>query len=174
MNKDTRKTVESALTSQFHLHGGLHTSDRVALRRFGGQDPYPMAFWKLLHVLEHIDDAPMHIGETEYPQWMALFQGIAALDFAREAQHWPTERLGHALGLAGYSELRLSQLLRATPERLPTMLRQTVTFLVSKGHPCHIDGLMRLLLSTQEHAKRTRDHIASDYFKTLHSTEQHT
>lgn len=144
------------------LAGVVHTlgaGDRADLRRYRhDHGPIPLAFYKLAAWLD------LFAGANSESRWATLATCCAHLS----ASSGPA--LGEALARAGYSELRLSRLLRAPADRLHEDLPALARFLSAKGQPADFSDAAALLFQPDEDGPRQS--IARAYFRTLGSQEK--
>lgn len=150
---------------------GAFASDRVGpgeraeLRRMHPSALPPTAFWHILaRLVEHHHPAPAsEAGRTAWEkQWATVLAGMAVLD------HAPDRTPGHALAEAGFHELRLRRLLRASGDRLGDELLGAARFLSAQGLPMDWREGARLAHydpeRTPQWADPIRRRIARDYF----------
>ncbi len=145
--------------------GRIDTGERAELRRLRPDDPSSMAFW---HVLARIVEPRHRAPESESgreaweKQWAVVLAGMATLS------HAPDHSPGHALAEAGFHELRLRRLLRATGHRLGDELLGAARFLSAQGVPMDWRDGARLAHYDPDHtpewADGVRRRIARDYF----------
>lgn len=139
----------------------MGTGDRAELRRGDPDDPGGPAFWKL--VVSHL--APRGFIDLDAPhsatlsKWVVILAALAEL----EGLHNPRAHLGRALAEAGYSELRLTRLLRSEGSQLLDLVRQMVRFLASKAVDVDVADIARLVLSDGDWIRHS---IASRYYAT--------
>ena len=142
----------------------LGNGDRAELRRAQPDEPFSPALWRLLAGREDLRD----ISDEEVAKWgvflSALSQGYELHDLGAP--------LGKALHEAGYSELRLTKLLRASPEQLVDEVRSVARFVSSKRVRLNWTELADLLFNEPEGdmGKSTRRYIARRYY----SAEYHS
>lgn len=137
----------------------LTPGDRAELRRGDPDDPGSPAFWRIaisrLAPRKYIDlESP---NSRSLSQWVVILGALAQL----EGLHSPRRNLGRALAEAGFSELRLTRLLRAEDGQLLGLVRQAVHFLAAKGQEVDVADLARLILYRGPKIRRS---IASQYF----------
>jgi CRISPR system Cascade subunit CasB len=139
----------------------LHPGDVASLRRMHPGAPEPLAFWKV--AATYLDEALAGAGpysESER-RWAVILAAIAEL----RGLHQPTRRLGHALAVAGFSEVRLARLLRARGQALADATRTAVRFLATKGEPVDLADLARLVLSDgRRDEEQVRRQIARGFY----------
>lgn len=137
----------------------LGPGERADLRRGDPDDPGSPAFWRI--VVTHL--APRGFIDLEAPSNRALSQWVVILGSLAELEglHNPRARLGRALAEAGYSELRLTRLLRAEGGQLLDAVRQMVHFLSAKGTDVDVAEIARLVLFDGAWIRRS---IASHYY----------
>ncbi len=136
----------------------MGSGDQASLRR----DPMTsLAFYKL-----HAEQFPKVSRPETMMRWGALVRAVAILG----ELYSPTISLGAALAAGGFSELRLTRLLRAQGEQLEGQVVACARFLAAKGQSHDMRGLYALLTPGSGHARSAeyaRQRIASDYFQAL-------
>lgn len=174
---ESRNVTQRRMTAIARLAGLIGgarfpTGDRARLRRLHPASPDGSAFWRLL--LEQVPDEERRGAESE-SRWAVLMQGMALMSGPVASPHRQGARLGAVLAELGYSELRLTRLLRARePKDLAEHVPRLARFLAAKGSA--IDwarfGLL-ILARSEESAENHRRAIARDYFG-HRSRQQHT
>lgn len=155
----SRDALGSLIDDLAKAIAGMSTGDRAELRRGTPDDPGSPAFWKL--AVTHL--APRGFVDLQdaslatLGRWVVILGALAEL----EGLHNPRARLGRTLAEAGYSELRLTRLLRAEGNQLLDAVRQAVHFLASKGAEVDVAEVARLVLSNSVRVRRA---IASHYY----------
>jgi CRISPR system Cascade subunit CasB len=136
------------------------------LRRLDVRAPDQPAFWSLLAA--RIDPEGSLPIEME-SRWAAVFRGMARM---RPRHHATGARVGEALAKAGYSEGRLTRLLRARGAAFLDAVVRACSFLASRGEPVDWVEFSALILSTDpEKAEARRRRVARDYFRALQHKE---
>ena len=141
----------------------------AALRRLDLEDPSDPAFWQVM------------VASVE-PSWTMPSRDLATKDEAERnwacvlnalvlmaGLHQGGRGLGNALAAAGFSELRLSRLLRASGAGLRTEVRLAARYLGSKAEPSNHADLATLVLGRGDPDDRTRRQIARNYYRTLNA-----
>lgn len=146
------------------LAENLGNGERAELRRAHPEEPYSPALWRLLAGRDDLRVA----SDEDVARWGVF---LAALSQGYELHDWKAP-LGQALHEAGYSELRLTRLLRASPEQLSSEVRGVARFISSKRVKVNWAELADLLFNApdEESGKRTRRAIARRYY----SAEYHS
>lgn len=145
----------------------LSPGDRADLRRASPDDFGGPAFWKV--AASHLTPAGLIAGagsirDRQEREWIVILSAIAHL----EGLHAPKRPLGAALAESGFSELRLTRLLRADGMLLLNQVRQMVHFLGSKGTSTNVADIARLVLSdTRSERARVRRSIARNFYAQL-------
>jgi len=150
----------------------VHAIDRVLspgdvseLRRLKPSDASSPAFFKLMvSAIEPNMILPSggRARDEIERRWAAVFQAAATL----ASFHQPRRPLGEALKSAGYSELRLTRLLRAQGDGLFNEVRTCAHFLASKAEPANLSDLAMLVLVTDtEKSESLRRNIARGYYR---------
>lgn len=151
-----------------HGQGVLTAGDTAALRRMDPRKP-AAAFYKL-SALALEDQESTWAGERE-ARWAAIVVGLAHMGDL----HHSGSRLGDALAMAAFSELRFARLLRADRDRLIDELPMLARFLVAKGMPADWTQAALLLQSVNRSDEESvRRILAKQYFRTLHATNSRT
>ena len=141
----------------------------ASLRRLDLEDPSEPAFWQVM------------VTWVE-PSWTMPRGGLASRDEAERdwacvlnamvlmaGFHQTGRALGTALAAAGFSEVRLSRLLRASGPGLRTEVRLAARYLGSKAEPSNHAELASLVLGHGDPEDRTRRRIARNYYRTLNA-----
>ena len=131
--------------------------------------PHSPTFWTLAFHLHLIpDEDTPHLTHRARP-W-ALTLHLMALGVRHSAQ----ASLGYAMAQAGWSELRFTKLMRASPDQLPDQLISLARYLKSRDQHADVDQIISLILTPPEHdyAERLRLRIARDYYRALHHQEK--
>lgn len=142
----------------------LSAGDVAALRRLDAAELSTPAFWKVvtgyIEPAGHLAEAGTARLEAER-RWAVVVNALALLG----TNHRREVRLGRALALAEYSELRLVRLVRATGPRLGHEVRTAVRFLVAKSEPVDATEFARLVLSDgTKYADQVRRDVARAYY----------
>jgi CRISPR type I-E-associated protein CasB/Cse2 len=158
-----RKAVGSAAYAM--VHGQVSPGDVAALRRLEANDPSTPAFWKVISsiIAPHLElpNGGPALDRAER-QWAVILNATAHLG----GLHNPARPLGAALAAAGLSELRLSRLLRASGDSLPTVVRTTARYLAAKGEPADLGDLAELVTSDGfSSSEQVRRRIARSYYQ---------
>ncbi len=146
------------------INDNLSTGDIAELKRLNPEDPGTPAFWKLM--VSCVGEDGIHLtGENNRDaaeqQWAIVLSAMAHM----QKQHSQVRKLGDALAEAGYSELRLTRLLRATGETLRNLARGMTLYLVAKGEPFDLLDLARLIFSDgKSWSESFRRQIARSYY----------
>ena len=156
----TMSEVVAALTRT--LSAQTSPGDLAALRRMRRDDYGCPAFWKMaadqLHAELSLQEPLRSVREV---QWADIVVAMAEL----VGFHDPRRSLGRALAEAGYSDLRLLQLLRSHGEVLADGVRTMAHYLRSKAEACNQTEIASLVLSDgRRDAERVRRRIARDYY----------
>lgn len=142
----------------------LGNGELAELRRANPQEPYSPALWKVLAQLPE----PWSRQELER-RWGIVLQGLAHC----LPLHRPGMRLGRTLANVGYSELRLTRLLRADEEQLMAELVRLAKYLHSKGEPLDWADAARLLLEVDAPwASKHRRAIARSYYGAQYHSDE--
>lgn len=147
------------------LEKQLAPGDIAALRRLEPSDPAAPAFFKVAaSVLDGIlpdgEDARLDAER----RWAAVLCSMSVTN----GLHLFGRPLGSALADAGFTELRLTRLLRARGDQVFTALRAAAQFLASKAQPFDPADLARLVLSEgRPDEEKVRRAIARSYFATI-------
>ncbi len=148
--------------------GRLGTGDLSELRRLDVEIPASPIFWQILaRYVEPRDSPPANDKRrSDWEQrWSVVLTGMARLP------HHSGRRLGHALVHAGFSELRMRRLLRATGTALNDLFLTTVKYLAAKGSSVDWTEAAALVLLDPEthprHAADIRRRAARDYYSQL-------
>lgn len=149
--------------------GALSTGERAELRRISPDQPFTPALWKMLLALGRAD-APSRLRQPEWERrWATLMMGMA---FCAGLHDFDVP-LGRALAEAGWSELRLTRLLRAEGEALETEVRRLAQYLGSKSERADWTGIARLLFyQSGQIAAEIRLEIARTYYRTLYAQQE--
>ena len=151
------------------LEHALSPGDLAALRRLDLDDPTEPAFWQVMVAwVEPSWVVPNQAARRDYAErdWACVLNALVLM----VGLHQPGRALGSALAAAGFSELRLSRLLRASDAGLRTEVRLAARYLGSKAEPCNHVELATLVLSRQDPDDRVRRQIARNYYRTLNAT----
>lgn len=145
--------------------GAISAGDTAELRRLKAEDPAAPAFWKVLaaYVAPNwsFPKAGPALDDTER-RWAVILNALAYLPGLDE----PRRNLGGALAEAGFSELRLVRLLRASDERLADSIRKAAHYLASKAEPANLADLADLVLSEgRDWSEGVRRRIARAYYQ---------
>lgn len=166
--QDLNAAVEAVANA---IHSGRLGSGQLAeLRRIPPTGIPPAAFWHVLaRLVEPYHGAPRpELYRTQWEKrWATVMAGMALLGHDRERHP------GKALAEAGFHELRLRRLLRATEDRLANELLSAIRFLSSKGAAVDWRELARLVhydpSRTPQWAEPVRRRLARNYFGELTS-----
>jgi CRISPR system Cascade subunit CasB len=141
---------------------GFPPGDLAQLRRLDPDDPANFTFWRVMTLY-----APHELarpGDDHERRWKLVLWALATLN----GLHDPHKPLGGALGEAGFSELRLSRLLRAEDDTLAPEIRSATRYLASKGKPSDLLDFARLVLSPEgPQADKVRRRVAATYFSAV-------
>jgi CRISPR system Cascade subunit CasB len=167
-----RRSLDSVVRSiATAISATLSPGDVAALRRLDPDELSAPAFWKV--VTAHVEPAGF-LTETgamradAERRWAVVLTALALLG----STHRANSRLGRALAVAGFSELRLVRLLRSRERQLGHEVRTAVRFLAAKGEPVDATDLARLVLSDgMEHADEVRRDVARAYYGAQHAVE---
>lgn len=146
------------------INNRLSTGDIAELKRLNPENPGSPAFWKL--IVGCIGDEGVHLaGEKNRDEaerrWAVVLSAMAHMKHL----HIHGRKLGEALAEAGYSELRLNRLLRASGDTLRNLTRGMTLFLVSKGQSFDLLDLARLIFSDNNSwSESFRRQIARSYY----------
>lgn len=139
--------------------------DLAELRRGA---PHSSVFWRLF--LRHVEGAGRGRGPEEQATWVVaiavLATGLRASGYGKPATGTlHTGRpLGRALAAAGFSETRLTRLLRARDRHLMDEVERAGRMLAAKGEAADLIELVELLFTTPDRTERTRLTIARSYY----------
>ncbi|MBW2149299.1 MAG: type I-E CRISPR-associated protein Cse2/CasB [Deltaproteobacteria bacterium] len=150
--------------------GRISPGELAELRRVRPEDASSPAFWRILVRFVDPHDPPPR-AETHRlrweQRWAVILGGMARL------AHAPGRPLGRVLAEAGFHELRLRRLLRASGVRLWDEFRAAVEFLSAKGERLDWEDAASLVLSDPETAPdwadQVRRRIARSFFGALFS-----
>lgn len=156
-------SIVSALARAIDTH--LPPGDVAALRRMPTGELATPAFWRLAGtVLEGVlrGDGPTALERER--QWATIVSALAV----SAGLHSSRRSFGAALAEAGYSELRLTRLLRAHGATLPAEVRAATAFLSSKAVPFDGVDLAALVLSDGGPSEEVvRRNVAKGYYAQL-------
>jgi CRISPR type I-E-associated protein CasB/Cse2 len=166
--QDLHAAVEAVANA---IHSGrLGPGQLAELRRIPPTGIPPAAFWHVLaRLVEPYHGAP---GTEPYrtqweKRWATVMAGMALLRHDRERHP------GQVLAEAGFHELRLRRLLRASEDRLANELLGAIRFLSSRGASVDWRELARLVhydpARTPEWAEPVRRRLARNYFGAITS-----
>lgn len=134
----------------------------AALRRAGGSDSPPAAFYRLtVGILDEHDEKLPEAGPLR-DRIEARFSVVAAA-MATGIDFLAPIPLGKALADADIAEMRVLRLLEASEAQLPELVRGMVHQLVQKGQPFDPQELADLVLNPDSPAPRRR--IARDFYR---------
>lgn len=154
------------------VNNSLSTGDIAELKRLNPEDPSAPAFWKLMVNCVGKDGVHLAGGNNQdeaEQRWAVVLSAMAYM----QDQHSHGRKLGDALAVAGYSELRLTRLLRATGETLRNLTRGMTLFLVAKGEPFDLLDLARLIFSDDKSwSESFRRQIARSYYAIIMRKEK--
>ncbi len=143
----------------------LSPGDVAALRHLDPDNPAALAFFKVAaQLLEGAlaEDEPART-EDEL-RWATILSALAVA----KGLHWPGRPLGVALASAGFSELRLTRLLRARGDQVFPAVRGAAQFLAAKAEPFDALHLALLVLSEgRSDEEKVRRDIARSFFKPM-------
>ena len=190
-----RPRIGSSVGSAARMLGGdvLGNGDRAALRRISPEAPFTPALWKMLYDLEQ-QDPPGWFGpgarrnERQHAwerRWATLLMGMAFCARPQESEprkqhlHDYETALGAALFEAGWSELRLTRLLRSTGEGLEVELRRVAQRLDSASQLANWLDVANLLFNqpddaspkARDFAEKHRLSVARSYYRVRHEQE---
>ncbi len=155
------------------LNHVLSSGDVAELRRLAPTEPGSPAFFKLAALyLEPSGFLPRggQLRDDAERKWAAILAGMATIGHLLT----PGRRLGEALVMAGFSELRFVRLLRAQDQKLLDLARLSAKFLAAKGEGVDWTDMASLVLSEgQKHEENVRRSIARDYYRAV-SNEKKT
>lgn len=153
-----RRVVNELWTRLEHADPGT----LAALRRAGGSDELPTAFYRFtVGILdEHYEKLPEG---GEYRDEFEKRWGIVVAAMANAKGLLARIPLGRALAEADVAELRVVRLLEAEGDQLPDIVRTIVHQLVSKGQPFDPQDLAHLVLEPEN--KEPRRRIARDFYR---------
>ncbi|MDP2312727.1 MAG: type I-E CRISPR-associated protein Cse2/CasB [Pseudomonadota bacterium] len=138
---------------------GVAPGDLARLRRLDPDASADFAFWRVM--ARYAPNELARAGEGAERRWMVVLSALATL----QGLHDGSKRLGTALGEAGFSELRLSRLMRAEDDALAPEVRAAARYLASKGKSANLVDLAQLVLAPEgPQAEQVRRRIASAYF----------
>ena len=132
--------------------------ERAELRRAHPEQPYSPTLWRLLVGREELRG----VSDEDAMKW-GVFLGALSHGYNL---HDPGVSFGQALYDSGYSEVRLTKLLRASAEQLPTEVRSATQFVCSKQTRLNWTDVARLLFYApdSEAGQRTRRYAARNYY----------
>ncbi|MCB9654809.1 MAG: type I-E CRISPR-associated protein Cse2/CasB [Deltaproteobacteria bacterium] len=161
---DVGALVQRISHIMLHPGSGLLSGDVAAIRRMDPERP-DAPFFKLLGlVLDEVLPAESTERSRAETAWAAVVVGLGYL----RALHARGRSLGDALALAGFSELRLTRLLRADREMLLDELPMLARFLSARGVPVDWSDAAVLLLSVDRKDRESRRRaIARDYYRSI-------
>lgn len=163
------KTLKSVVGRVAHALGGeLSAGDVAALRRLDPASALSPAFFRVLaDMIEPSGRLPQGDGSARdgaERRWAAVTRVLALL----AGLHAPRARLGDALAVAGYSELRFERLMRAHEERLWDEARRAAHYLATRAEPADHTGFAELILSDgREHGEAIRRRLARQFYAAL-------
>lgn len=137
---------------------GFPPGDLARMRRLDPDAPADFVFWRVM-TLYAPDEVP---GAVDERRWKVVLNALAIL----QGLHDGNKPLGAALGETGFSELRLSRLLRAEDEALDAEIRAAARYLASKGRHANLVELAMLVLCPEgSQAEAVRRRVARAYFR---------
>ena len=139
----------------------ITAGDLAGIRRMDPTRLDAAGFWKLAGI--HLDHALPGQAEARNRAEVAWGAALVAMATLGGLQRHG-ERLGRALASAGYSELRLSRILRADHERLLDEVPQLARFLAAKQQPADLVDAVILLTGPESMRDARRRSLARDYF----------
>jgi CRISPR system Cascade subunit CasB len=141
----------------------LSPGDVAALRRLDPENPAALAFFKAAaQLLEGALPAHEPARTEDELRWATI---LSALAVAKGLQR-PGRPLGVALASVGFSELRLTRLLRARGDQVFPAVRGAAQFLAAKAEPFDALHLALLVLSEgRSGEEKVRRDIARSFFK---------
>ena len=143
---------------------------RAALRRLEPEAPDAPAFWHLL--LEVVPEEERR-GEEREGRWAVIMNGLALMSAPGVSAHRRDSgehrtRVGTVLADVGYSDRRLTRLLRAGWPDLIPRVRRLSRLLATRGHAIDWARFGLLILAVGEESREhQRRAIARDYFGQL-------
>lgn len=167
--RSSRRGITDALAR--YIEDRTSPGDLADLRRLGPTRAPGSAFWKVwMEVIEPRVPLPSDaeaLADQE-TRWAVVIQALATLRGLRADDI----RFGDGLAHAGFSELRLEQLLRSGELALFDQIRKAAAFLAAKGQRVDPAQMADLALATApHHVEMARRNIARGFFRTLHSIE---
>lgn len=149
---------------------GFGPGDVAALRRLAPDSPWCPAFWRIaagfLEPARQLGGGPNR--EEAERRWAVILSILAHAS----SLHTPSKPLGAALAEAGFSEMRLLQLLRAEAASLLAAALQAARFLAAKGQEADLAQLADLVLSDgKPHADEVRRRVARSYYSSASLAE---
>mgnify|MGYP002636746933 CR=1 FL=1 len=146
----------------------LSPGDLAALRRLDLDDPSEPAFWQVMVAwVEPSWNLPRQdaLRDEADRDWASILNALVLM----AGLHQAGRGLGTALASAGFSELRLSRLLRASDSGVRNEIRLAARYLGSKAEPSNHVELARLVLGRSDPDDRIRRQIARNYYRTLNA-----
>lgn len=166
-NESGKRDLAAAVTAvaEAFASGRIGAGECAELRRMRPAALPPPAFWHIVARLVEPRHPPpsSEAGRTAWEKhWATVLAGMALLD------HDPDRSPGRALAEAGFHELRLRRLLRASDERLADELLSAARFLSAKGMSMDWREGARIVHYDPDRAPSWADtvrrRVARDYF----------
>jgi CRISPR system Cascade subunit CasB len=147
------------------------SGELAELRRATPRQPWSGALWRLLG--DSLADEAWPTSDSQREQLERRLAALLAAMAASSTLKQGAQPLGAALARAGYSELRLNRLLRASDDKLLDEVRAMAAFMESRSEPIEWSELAKLLVyePDEERGEHARRFIARRYYNASHSED---